>query len=241
MRAVAQANLSASLHRARVNQLPCRCGCRAAAETAKATTVGEATARCSRPVHRGSGDGTHELTRRLKWGTSLFPPVWVGGLDNEFISCRVAERGSDEVVVSTDPAGQHNPLASQGPLDRIVSGHFTVSFPLRGGLDRKVHYTLKANETLAAYKSCCSHKASRRRSRSNSCLKPYWGKPTVRNFRGGGENTGTLRGLLCVPSLLGGSLSSVVSWFVVSSCFVVVSVYGIVPEQDAVPAAANDL
>src|SRR6266852_7193182 len=29
-----------------------------------------------------------------------------------------------------------------------------------------------------------------RRSRWNLRLKPYWGKPAVRNFRGGGENTG---------------------------------------------------
>ena len=156
MRAVAQANLSAPLHCPRVNQLPWRCGCRASAEMAKATTVGEATAKCSRPVHRGSGDGTHESTRRLKWGTSLFPPARVGWLDNKCISCRVEGRGSDEVVVSDDPAGQHNPLASQGPLDRIVSGHFILSFPSRGGLDRKVHYRVTANETLAAYKTPCS-------------------------------------------------------------------------------------
>jgi hypothetical protein len=25
-------------------------------------------------------------------------------------------------------------------------------------------------------------------------LKPYWGKPAVRNFRGGGENTGVFNG-----------------------------------------------
>ena len=39
--------------------------------------------------------------------------------------------------------------------------------------------------------SCYVFIALRRRSWLNSCLKPYWGKPTVRNFRGGGENTGT--------------------------------------------------
>jgi len=30
-------------------------------------------------------------------------------------------RGSDEVIVSDDPAGQHNPQESQGPLDGIVA------------------------------------------------------------------------------------------------------------------------
>jgi hypothetical protein len=156
VRAVAQANLSASLHG------PCKdqrawgcCECRARAEMAKANKVGEATANCSRPVHRGPGDGTHEQTRRLKWGPSLFPPARAGWLDSESISCRVEGRGSDEVIVSDDPAGQHNPLASQGPLDRIFSGIFLLSFPLRGGLDRKVHDRWKTNESLAAYKSLC--------------------------------------------------------------------------------------
>jgi hypothetical protein len=182
--------VSASLQDPRENQRAWSSGCRAMKELAKASTVGEATAMCNRPVHRGIGDGTHEETRRLNWGPSHFPPIWVGGLDSETISCRVEVRGADEVVVSDDPAGQQNPLASQGPLDRIVSGSFPLSFPLRGGLDRKVHYRWKPNETLTAYKRLRS-RASRRRSRLNSGLKPYWGKPAVRNFRGGGENTGT--------------------------------------------------
>jgi len=66
----------------------------------------------------------------------------------------VEGRGSDEVIVSDDPAGQHNPLASQGPLDRIVLGNFCSSFPPWGGLVRKDH-RWKTNETLAAYKSLC--------------------------------------------------------------------------------------
>ena len=156
MRAVAQANLSASLHDPRKNQRAwVYCGCRAMADMAKANTIGEATANCSRLVHRGPEDGTHEQTRRLKWGPSLVPPAWVGRLDSESISCRVEGRGADEVVVSDDPAGQHNPLVSQGPLDRIVSWSFILSFPSRGGLDRKVHYRLKASEALAAYKTLC--------------------------------------------------------------------------------------
>jgi len=124
-------------------------------ELAKATTVGEVTAVCNRPVHRGIGDGTYEQTHRLNWGPSHLPPLGVGGLDNKFISCRAEVRGAHEVIVSIDPAGQHNPLASQGPLDRIVSGRFLLSFPSRGGLDRKVHYRGKTNEALAAYKLPC--------------------------------------------------------------------------------------
>jgi hypothetical protein len=36
---------------------------------------------------------------------------------DEYISQKERLRDSDEAVVSDDPAGQHNPLASQGPLD----------------------------------------------------------------------------------------------------------------------------
>ncbi len=152
MRAVAQANLSAPLDDSRTNQLAWFCGCRATAKLAKANTDGEVTARCNRPIHRGSGDGTHGQICRVNWGPSHLPPIWVGGLVSELISCRVEARGADEVVVSVDPAGQHNPLASQGPLDGIVSENSCFSFPLRGSLVRKDHRR-KINETLAAYKS----------------------------------------------------------------------------------------
>jgi hypothetical protein len=94
-------------------------------ELAKAITVGEATAMCNRPVHRGIGDGTYEETHRSNWGPSRSPPEadpWVGGPARKFISDRVRARNADEVVVSVDLAGQHNPLASQGPLDGIAFG-----------------------------------------------------------------------------------------------------------------------
>ena len=99
------------------------CGCRAMEELAKATTVGEVTAVCNRPVHRGIGDGTYEQTHRLNWGPSCSPPEagpWVGGPDHKSISGRVRARGAHEAVVSSDPAGQHNPQGSQGPLDGIA-------------------------------------------------------------------------------------------------------------------------
>ena len=204
MRAVAQANLSASLDEPRENQRAWSCGCRATANLAKANTVGEATANCSRPVHRGSEDGTHEQTRRLKWGPSFFPPAWVGRLDSEFISCRVEGRGSDEVIVSFDPVGQHNPLASQGPLDWIGSGNFCFSLPLRGGLDRKVHYRWKTIETLAAYKTPCFGSIAVKVAVEFQ-FEAVLGKTRRTEFqRGRGKHRNSNWGLLCVPSLLGG-------------------------------------
>ena len=123
MRAAAQANLLASLQDPRENQRAWSCGCRAMEELAKASVVGEATAMCNRPVHRGFRDGTYEQTCRLNWGPSRSPPEagpWVGGPARKFISGRVRTRGAHEVIVSDDPVGQHNPLASQGPLDGIA-------------------------------------------------------------------------------------------------------------------------
>jgi hypothetical protein len=155
VRAVAKVNLSAPLHCPRANQLPWRRGCRASAERAKANMVGEATARCSRPVHRGPGDGTHVRTCRVNWGPSPFPPDRAGGLVSESISCRVEGRGADEVIVSDDPAGQHNPQASQGPLDGIVSGSFRLSSPSWESLVRKDHDRRKPSAALAVYKSPC--------------------------------------------------------------------------------------
>jgi hypothetical protein len=155
VRAATRVNLFASLQDPRENQRAWLCGCRAMKELAKAITVGEATAKCSRPVHRGFRDGTYEQTHRLNWGPSRFPPNWVGGLDSESISCRVEVRGAHEVIVSDDPTRQHNPMASQGPLDGIVSGSFLLSLPMRGGLDRKVHHRRETNETLATYKLPC--------------------------------------------------------------------------------------
>jgi hypothetical protein len=124
VRAVAQAISSAPLHAPRKNQRAWwNCGCRAAADSAKANTDGEATAICNHLVHRGPGDGTYEQTHRLNWGPSCSPPEagpWVGGPDHKFISGRVRARGADEAIVSSDPAGQHNPPGSQGPLDGIA-------------------------------------------------------------------------------------------------------------------------
>ena len=123
MRAATQVNLFASLQDPRENQRAWLCGCRATKELAKAITVGEGTARCSRPVHRGFRDGTYEQTNRLNWGPSCSPPEagpWVGGPDRKSISGRVRARGAHEAVVSNDPAGQHNPPGSQGPLDGIA-------------------------------------------------------------------------------------------------------------------------
>jgi hypothetical protein len=93
------------------------------------------------------------------------------------ISRKGATSGSDEAIVSDDPAGQHNQRVSQGPLDESVHGDFPATL--------RASATGESAWTWAPYKP----RPSRRRLASTSRLKPYWGKPAVRNFRGGRENT----------------------------------------------------
>jgi hypothetical protein len=119
VRAVAKANLRQprDTSHARTNRRGV-CGRRASAKMAKTTAVGEETAECTRSVHRGPGDGTYGKTRGLNWGPTRRRRA--GGTKQ--ISLPVSASGSDEALVSDDPTGQHNRLASQGPLDGIVPG-----------------------------------------------------------------------------------------------------------------------
>jgi hypothetical protein len=89
-----------------------------------ANTEEEATVICARRGHRGMGGGTRAQSSGVNWGTSGLPPqadiLGCSSLRREFISGGEESRDSDEAVVSDDPTGQHNPMASQGPLDGRV-------------------------------------------------------------------------------------------------------------------------
>jgi hypothetical protein len=105
----------------------------------------EGIAKRTRSVCRGTEGGTEETERQSKLG-NLSAQVRPGG---ESISWREGSRVSDEVIVREDPAGQQNPLASQGALDG--------SFSVRRGecrLDASRYGSLLSSEiwTLAAYK-----------------------------------------------------------------------------------------
>jgi hypothetical protein len=117
-----QANCAASLPIPRVNRLlRGSSGCRARRDWAKANADGSTTVE-GHPIRRGTADGTERRMSRLKQGIS---GPWPQGKDPtaKNISRRERARASDEAIVSDDPAGQHNPLASQGPLDRSVRGN----------------------------------------------------------------------------------------------------------------------
>ena len=90
----------------------------------KAKSEEEATVACTLRGHRGKGGGTRAQSSGVNWGTSGFPPqadiLGCSSLRRESISGGEESRGADEAVVSDDPPGQHNPMASQGPLDGRV-------------------------------------------------------------------------------------------------------------------------
>ena len=98
------------------------CGCRACTKKAKASTNGEGTAMCNRSVHRGTEGGTEGKDMRSKLGSPS--PYKVVGQRPIVVKDKSmgGSRVSDEAVVSDDPMGQHNPLASQGPLDWSAVG-----------------------------------------------------------------------------------------------------------------------
>jgi hypothetical protein len=174
VQAVAQANLSPPRYASTREPTAWNCECRAMTDMAKTIVDREATVECTCPVHRGPGGGMHEQTGRLNWGTTRRRKCRT----DECISRSAATSGSDEAIVSNDLAGQHNRSGSQGPLDESVWGWETAF------LVRKDHRPPAS--TLAPR---ISRGLPRRRSWRTSRLKPYWGKPDVRNFRGGGENT----------------------------------------------------
>jgi hypothetical protein len=69
------------------------------------------------PAHRKSG------TLRDRYRHSPPEAVFLGCSSPRHVRRSGGEgfRGSDEAIVSDDPPGQHNPMASQGPLDGRVS------------------------------------------------------------------------------------------------------------------------
>jgi len=91
----------------------------------------------------------------------------------------VAARSSDVVIVSDEAGGQNNRWRSQGPLGRCGVSD------LVSAAGRKSDYGTNAHERD---RPCGGVKVALRRRRASltACLKPYWGKPAVRNFRGGG-------------------------------------------------------
>ena len=108
----------------------------------KAKTEEEVTVMGTLRDHRGMGGGTRAQSSGVNWGTSGFPPqadiLGCSSLCRESISGGEESRGADEAVVSDDPSGQHNPMASQGPLDGRVGAAGSRATLNRKALERVI-------------------------------------------------------------------------------------------------------
>ncbi len=165
---------------------------RARAKRAKTSDGGEAIDKCSRHEHRGTDDGTMRKIDEVNWGSSLIQPSHdceaKTGRTKQ-ISRPEKQRVSDEAIVSDEPLGQHNPKVSQGPLGKNVVDKNPSSIAIKatwGDIPNITKYKSSWSKSLRVMHR--SLRSVRRRSWLNSCLKPYWGKPDVRNFRGDAGN-----------------------------------------------------
>ena len=177
------------------------CGCRARTDGAKAFTDAGVIVTSTRGDHRSTGGGMGARIDRVNWGPSAAgaraqgpaginhkPP---GGEQRR--GCGHSKRRASR---TTQPVGE--PRATGRACSRQKS-HVP--------LGRKSHYGITRAEeiaTVAAYKS----RDTERRSLLTARLKPYWGKPAVRNFRGGRGNE--VDGLLtvCHAARKGGYIGS---------------------------------
>jgi hypothetical protein len=170
---------------------------RASTKKAKANAGGEGTTASSPPGSRGTGGGMAGERRGIKWGSSSSPPQGnrkAKTRRTKTISRRERGRVSDEAIVSRDPGGQHNLRGSQGPLDRTrpETTTCTAGKPvLPNGLERAeirglAAYKFRSDRGMRVPRLSREHLSEGHGRKPG--LKPYWGKPDVRNFRGGAGN-----------------------------------------------------
>ena len=151
-------------------------GCRARTGWAKAKP-GVQTRRSASWNHRSRDGGTASSSGRVNWGTSVRRRAV--GINPK---PAVAGRSSDVAIVSDEAGGRNNRWRSQGPLGGcVVSGAVRAAW---------VRTRLRNENALGRDLHCGRVKVTERgrRARLTARLKPYWGKPTVPNFRGGRGN-----------------------------------------------------
>jgi hypothetical protein len=147
-------------------------GCRTPAGWVKARS-GAQTRQSASWSHRSRDGGTESSSGGVKWGTSVGSRT--AGIGHKPV---VAGRGSDVAIVSKEAGGQKNRWRSQ--LDGCVVSE------AGSAAGRKSDYGSNARGRDLRCGSV--EVGGQRRSRLTARLEPYWGKPAVRNLRGGGGN-----------------------------------------------------
>jgi hypothetical protein len=96
--------------------------------------------------------------------------------------------------LSMDGPGQKNPVRSEGPWGRAAKAVRTEVLRRTTSPTQNGNQTRAAGSTKDAGKLNDARVASHGKALSDPpALKPYWGKPAVRNFREGNGNVGILR------------------------------------------------
>jgi hypothetical protein len=170
-------------------------GCRARTGWAKARS-GAQTRRSASWSHRSRDGGTESSSDGENWGPSAGREL--AGIIKKPAGSR---RGSDVAIVSEEAGGQQNRRRSQGPL-----GGRVASEPVSAA-ERKFDHGIQRAQGRERQGRRING-ASREGRRLSARLKPYWGKPAVRNFRGGGGKAEQGLMAVCHDARKGGNTGS---------------------------------
>ena len=97
--------------------------------------------------------------------------------------------------ISVEGPGQHNPDRSEGPWGRVADAARTAVLK-RAGCSDTVRRVQRRHEEYEGRRQTVRRHAHAPHGKAPSekpALKPYWGKPAVRNFREGDGNVGIIR------------------------------------------------
>ena len=105
-------------------------------------------------------------------------------------------------AASEDGAGQHNPVWSEGPWGRAAAAARTEVLQRATSPGTERGTDEGSGEHEGQWQTVRGEEASNGKALSDlPALKPYWGKPAVRNFREGNGNVGIIRSPLRAFSL----------------------------------------
>ena len=159
------------------------CGCRARTNGAKALIDAEAIITSTRRDHRSTGDGMGARTHRVNWGPSAAGALAQGraGINHKPSGggprrgCGHSKRRADRTIQPDgEPRATGLAVVVRSSRCRLVARPMTDTTP--------------GNEIPTVTADKLALKRPRRRPWREAGLKPYWGKLTVRNFRGGRGN-----------------------------------------------------
>jgi hypothetical protein len=96
--------------------------------------------------------------------------------------------------LSVDGAGQNNPVRSEGPWGRAAEAVRTEVLQRATSLGTERGLDEGSGEHEGQWQTVRREEALSGKALSDiPALKPYWGKPAVRNFREGNGNVGIIR------------------------------------------------